>query len=92
MAEYTNEQLLELLEKEGMDTSKFGQELNRPESMETRGLEDTVPHPLHIMQTAHSLGYKIPWAGIAVFLMCVVKKVWKTPLKDAIKECAGLSE
>jgi len=87
MATYTNEQLLDALKQHGVDTSHFGKDIERPESMDAAGLEERVPQPVEIMSAAHALGLVIPWTDIIAYILCVIKSIWDKPLKQALKDC-----
>jgi hypothetical protein len=85
MAEYTNEQLLKLLEEQGADTKQFGRQLSGTESVGGKSI--TIPQPIEIMNMAGVLGVVVTWAEIVGFLLCVAKGCWTKPLPDAINDC-----
>ncbi len=85
MAKYTNEQLLQKLEEEGVDISRFE---HRGGTESEGGHEHQSIQPVQIMNIAAAQGIHVPWEKVVPFILCVLKGIMTQPLPAAVTACA----
>ena len=93
MTEYSDEELLNIIEEQGGDAA----ELQRQADEAARGQAPTVregdlprgPGPVQIMGEASAQGITVPREKIADFLSCVVGRLRSRSLSEAVGDCAN---
>jgi hypothetical protein len=92
VAEYTNQQLEDILTEQGRDPTELRKQADEAARAQAPTLKEgdlpRGPEPTQIMDEASQQGITVPREQIGAFLFCVVRQMRSTPLPEAVGVCA----
>ena len=93
MTEYSDQELLNIIEEQGGDPGEFqrqADEATRAQAPTFReGDLPKGPGPARIMDEASSQGITVPREQIGTFLFCVARSIASKSLSEAVRDCAN---